>query len=74
MIDWRPMIELPQEAKDGRQMLLWHERLSMADIGTWDGYSGAWEIPTMQTGRESVDLTSYSHFAVIQPPAGTNGT
>lgn len=66
MIDWRPMIELPQDA-EGKTFLLWNYEMKAAEIGLLRD-DGAWWVPTYQTGGEEVPFGHYSHFATINPP------
>jgi hypothetical protein len=67
MTDWRPMDELPDAAKDGRQVLLWNAKHGEAQIGSWLG-SGDWWAATAQTGGEATDPDEFSHFAMIEKP------
>lgn len=62
MITWRPIAELPDELKDGREVLLWDE--DGAETCIWHG--AAW----MHTAG-GVFVYDATHFAEINAPEET---
>lgn len=72
IIEWLPIADLPDEFKDGRQVLLWCGE-SGADVGTWSSDSH-WSDEDIQAGGywealyECAKITGVTHFAEITPP------
>lgn len=77
MIAWRPIAEMPESLKDGREVLLWHDegppQSPGAEVGTWnsdhhwsqddDEAPGYWEAL-----YECAAIAGVTHFAEINPP------
>lgn len=66
-IDWLPISELPEEFKDGRDVLLWRGAAKRSVVAHWRGDIGAW---TSIHGGWTVLAT---HFAEISPPGEPRG-
>lgn len=75
MIPWRPIAELPDELKDGREVLLWDDGVEVVRWGThhplWDldkygstppGPEQAW------LDNDGMAIHHATHFAEITPP------
>lgn len=68
-IPWRPIDELPDELKDGRQVLLWAD--DGADVGTWTSGENDWDKPEsgyFEALYECVPCADPTHFAEIVGP------
>lgn len=70
-IDWKPLAEIPDALKDGRQVLLWEPKYG-ADVGTWqtgnhwsqqEDDAGYWEAL-----YECALIEGKTHYAEITPP------
>jgi hypothetical protein len=73
MITWTPIAQLPDELKDGREVLLWTE--FGASVCSWSdnvfahdeaeqrGERGAW-----QDEQQPMGYIAITHFAEITPP------
>lgn len=59
---WRPILELSDDRKDGRRMLLWEEDQPV--IGRWDPSREGWEDPESWHLYEEI-----THWADILIPA-----
>lgn len=66
-IDWRPIAELPEALKDGREVLVWGDE--SADVATWQqrAHFGQGDPGWQDTGVGG-ELTDITHFAEISPP------
>jgi hypothetical protein len=68
MIAWRPIAELPDELKDGRNVLLWDGdepagyEVVVASFSDMGGGEGDWR------NDEFVQITNPTHFAEINAP------
>lgn len=68
MIPWRPIAELPDELKDGRQVLLWDAdepagyAAVVASFSALGGSLGCWR------NDEFLPLQNPTHFAEITQP------
>lgn len=66
MITWRPIAELPDELKDGREVLLWDG--DRADVGSW-AIERWWDNgPGWNDTGEGAPLLDVTHFAEINAP------
>ncbi len=65
MITWTPIAQLPDELKDGREVLLWSDdpRIKGAIQVDWVGTGWA----EVMEGRLLDDI-DFTHFAEITPP------
>lgn len=71
MIAWKPIAELPDELKDGRQVLCWIEGYD-AEVLTWgrsflDGRS----VECWCDKEDGIGHLTVSHFAEINAPEGS---
>jgi hypothetical protein len=58
-INWRPIADLPDELKDGREMLLWETAVEgRAEIAAFD---------TVWCDRDGATIHGITHFAEIDP-------
>jgi hypothetical protein len=69
-INWRPIDEMPDALKDGREVLLWAEAATCANFVTYafeevDGSKGNWH-----DDRGSLGHLEPTHFAEIGEPNG----
>jgi hypothetical protein len=69
MIDWKPIAEMPEDRKDGREMLLWDG--TSADVGVWASERWWEEGPGWNETTEGGPLNDITHYADINPPVGT---
>ncbi|MEC3912185.1 hypothetical protein U5A82_17400 [Sphingobium sp. CR2-8] len=73
-IDWRPIAELPDNLKDGREVLLWETVAGIgAEIASWSP-SAMWK-PLAVRNKEGVwcdragfTIRGITHYAEIGPP------
>jgi hypothetical protein len=67
MIPWRPIAELPDALKDGREVLVWtHHPL----IVFWSAFYGTAGGGTWESDGGTIEHNSITRFAEIQPPDG----
>jgi hypothetical protein len=68
MITWTPIGQLPDELKDGREVLLWDAdepegyRATTATFSSLEGGLGGWR------NDEFIKVENPTHFAEITPP------
>jgi hypothetical protein len=68
VIGWQPIVEFPADFEVGQLVLLWNVDPGIgAEVGIWRG-AGQWWVATSQSGGETIDISEYSHFALITPP------
>jgi hypothetical protein len=72
MITWRPIAQLPDELKDGREVLLWEED-GAATVAIWidydpDGYVPEGPFASWSDERGPLGFLTITHFAEITPP------
>lgn len=69
MITWRPIAELPDELKDGRDVLLWED--GSAALANWVDYSPGdvgGKSANWHDERGSLGHATVTHFAEINGP------
>lgn len=65
MIDWRPIEEIPDELKDGRQVLLW-DGVFGAQVARWQRF---WDTGfASEIDGDPIAVEDATHFAEISPP------
>ncbi len=76
MIDWRPIADIPDALKDGREVLLWEVAVEgRAEIAAWSPAGPAHMPPAYQlangvwSDREGYTIRGVTHFADIGSPA-----
>lgn len=60
MICWRPIAQLPDALKDGREVLLWAGDIGASEIACRNG--------NLWVNRDGATIHSASHFAEINSP------
>lgn len=66
-IDWLPFSDLPEQLKDGRDILFWVD--GQALVGQWDRFlDGDDEWYFDWATREGVRLVGATHFAEVNGP------
>ncbi len=59
-IPWEPIGAMPEDRKDGRDLLLWAADISGAEIAAWN--DGVW------VNRSGFTIRGVSYWADILPP------
>jgi hypothetical protein len=72
MITWTPIAQLPDELKDGREVLLWLGK-DGPTLASWVDYSGGGYVPEGEFAnwsdeRGPLGHLTVTHFAQITPP------
>jgi hypothetical protein len=71
MITWTPIEQLPDELKDGREVLLWLGD-DGATVASWVDYSGSYrpegQFADWNDERGPLGFLTVTHFAEITPP------
>lgn len=70
--NWQPIETLPEDRKDGRQVLLW-SKLYKAVTATWRGdksprWGAGWDAGFSTRDNDYDDVTDATHWADINPP------
>jgi hypothetical protein len=67
LINWQPIANMPEDRKDGRQMLLWV--VDGAYIGAWDSETSSGKPWGWADFYENGVRLEPSHWADINPPS-----
>lgn len=67
-VEWIPIAEMPEEFKDGREVLLWR---GFSAVEKWTSFARRYQDDAWgwSGGQEADDCAPATHFAEINPPA-----
>lgn len=65
LIDWKPTAAMPEDRKDGRDMLVWN---GQADVAVWAQERWRDEGPGWNDTGEGMPINEVTFWADINPP------